>query len=51
MLKKQVNIRLEENLINDVTPILSSFGLNIPDACRIYHFYTFCHFCVSESLK
>ena len=36
MLKKQVNIRLEESLINNVTPILSSFGLSISDACRIF---------------
>lgn len=33
---KQINMRLDENLINSVTPILSSFGLNISDACRIF---------------
>ena len=36
MLKKQVNIRVEEELLNNITPILSSFGLNVADACRIF---------------
>ena len=36
MSTKQINMRLDENLINSVTPILSSFGLNISDACRIF---------------
>ncbi len=36
MATKQVNMRLDEKLINNVNPILSSFGLSISDACRIF---------------
>lgn len=32
----QINIRIDEQLKNDVEPIFEMLGINIADACRIF---------------